>query len=509
MLDPEYLAYCADEVELMFSDLETEILKDIARRIRENKYMNTSTAQYQISRAKAIGMQEEEIKRQLARLLNISEKRVADIINTASFMAVESDNLIFKEAYEKGITTNFNFKEATLRKTILKGINATNGEIRNICKTTAKTAKNLLADAMDQAYLGIQSGAFSQQEATRFAIEKIASKGIEWIDYKSGTHRRVDSAIRNAVRTGVNQTACRCQEKNFDEMGGNLVEVTSHLGARPSHAEWQGKIYWWKKPYKNYSNFEQATGYGTGEGLGGWNCRHSFFPYFEGLSVKAFEPYRKGENDVQYELDQQQRYNERKIREWKRRQAINKAGGVDYTKEARKVREWEQRQRQLLKSHPDLKRNYARELVSRKSITKDSVFVGRDRWLRKGYERALKKGDISAFITYDIYCGIAQKIEKELVGITTKDGIIITGYKTHFIDRIIGQYEGSNEPIKGKRKGVSLFQAKVALQNGKIKDMPVQKNGKTSRRYITDDCFVTLNPDTKELIQATPKNRKG
>lgn len=505
MLDPEYLAYCADEVESMFSDLETEILKDIARRIRENKYVSTSTAQYQISRAKAIGMQEEAIKKQLARLLNVSEKRVADIINTASFNAVDSDNLIFKEAYDKGIITDFNFKEVTLKKTILKGIEATNGEIRNICKTTAKTAKNLLADAMDQAYLGIQSGAFSQQEAIKFAVEKIAYKGIGWIDYKSGTHRRVDSAIRNAVRTGVNQTACRCQEKNFDEMGGNLVEVTSHLGARPSHAEWQGKIYWWKKPYKNYSNFEQTTGYGTGEGLGGWNCRHSFYPYFEGLSEKAFAAYRKGENSDRYELEQQQRYNERKIREWKRRQAVKKAGGVDNTRETSKVSEWQQRQRQLLKNHPDMKRNYAREMVSRKSITLGSVRSERDRWLRKGYERALKNGDISSFITFDIYSGIAEQINQKLVNVTTKDGIIISGYKTHFIDRIIGQYESSNEPIKGMRKGVRIEMAKRAVQEGEVKKKKDTRTGNLSHTYTTDECIVAINPHTRMLIQATPR----
>jgi len=28
----------------------------------------------------------------------------------------------------------------------------------------------------------------------------------------------------------------------------------------------------------------EATGYGTGPGLGGWNCRHSMLPYYEGMS---------------------------------------------------------------------------------------------------------------------------------------------------------------------------------------------------------------------------------
>lgn len=377
MLDPYYLAHCSDEIEVLFTDLETSILEDIARRIHENKYETTSTAQYQLNRARALGMHESEIKKQIADILKISEKQVSDIITNAAYAAVDSDNLIFKEAYDKKLINAFEYDKSNLSKLILKGINATNGEIRNICKTTAKTAKKLLISSLDQTYLGIQSGAFSQQEAVGFAVDKIAKTGLQWIDYQSGTHRRPDSVIRNAIRSGVNQTACKCQEKNFDDLGGNLVATTSHVGARPEHATWQGKVFWWKKKYKNYQNFEQATGYGTGAGLGGWNCRHSFFPYFEGLSNMPFEHYSSAENDARYELDQEQRYNERKIREWKRRQAVNKAGGVDNTREAKKVREWQKRQTDFLKAHPNMKRNYARESISKRKVMLGSSAGGK------------------------------------------------------------------------------------------------------------------------------------
>lgn len=504
MLDPSYLATCANEVESMFAELEISILEDIARRIRENKYVNTSTAQYQINRAKALGMQTEEINKQIAKLLKVSEKRVSQIISESSFSSVESDNMIFKSAYEKGLIAKFEFNEENIKQYILKGITATNGEVRNICKTTARTAQKLLTNSMDQAYLAIQSGVFSPQDAISQSIKKVAEQGIEWVDFKSGTHRRLDSTVRNAVRTGVNKTACQCQEKNFDDMGGNLVEVSSHMGARPDHALWQGKIYWWKKPYKNYRNFEQATGYGTGKGLGGWNCRHNFFPYFEGLSSKTFEHYRIGENQERYELDQEQRYNERKIREWKRRSAVNKAGGVDNTKEARKVREWEQRQREFLKEHPELKRDYAREIVEKRRFNVQEFATKRNEMLLKGYNKAVEKGDISSFITFDIYAKQAHEIDENIVGIKAKHGIMITGYKTHFIDRQIGQYESSNEPVKKLRQGVSIEDIKDCLLYPK----EVRKKSDTDWNYISDSCKITVNPKTGVLIQTNPFKRK-
>lgn len=218
-----------------------------------------------------------------------------------------------------------------------------------------------------------------------------------------------------------------------------------------------------------------------------------------------FEHYSSAENDARYELDQEQRYNERKIREWKRRQAVNKAGGVDNTREAKKVREWQKRQTDFLKAHPDMKRNYAREKIEKRTITIKETTVRKNNMLLKGYETALKKGDISSFVTFDTYRSTAEIIEKELIGLKAKGGIIVSGYKTHFIDRIIGQYESSNEPVKGMRKGVNIQSVKNALKQGTMKTKADKKTGKKSINYITDECIVSVNPVTKILIQTTPK----
>lgn len=84
-------------------------------------------------------------------------------------------------------------------------------------------------------------------------------------------------------------------------------------------AEWQGQIYSLKKGHPRYPYFYDATGYGTGDGLGGWNCRHSFFPYFEGLSTAANAPtFSNAENLEVYRNTQKQRAYERSIRKSKR-----------------------------------------------------------------------------------------------------------------------------------------------------------------------------------------------
>lgn len=373
MLTPEYLRDAPEEIVKLFIEVEERIVCDIAERIALNHYNMTSTAQYQFDKLKELGLLQREVQKELAELLNISEDKVSTIIKESSYKSVDSDNEIFKKAYDNGKIPKFDPDYANLTSTILAGISATNGEIHNICMSTANAANKAFTDALDKAYLSVSSGAFSYADAVNTAVSNLGKNGLNWIDYESGAHRRVDSAIRNALRTGINQTASKCQELNFDDMDGTYVEVSSHMGARTgegvaNHAAWQGKIYFWSKPGKvneyNYPDFVTSTGFGSGAGLCGWGCRHNWFPYFPGISEPSFKHYDEKENAKRYKVEQEQRRNERAIREWKRRMNVNKAGGADSTKEQRKVKEWGARQATLLKKHPELKRNFARENVN-------------------------------------------------------------------------------------------------------------------------------------------------
>ncbi|MCD8049580.1 MAG: phage minor capsid protein, partial [Clostridia bacterium] len=113
-----------------------------------------------------------------------------------------------------------------------------------------------------------------------------------------------------------------------EELGCDLVEVTAHYGARPSHAEWQGQVYSLSGETQGYDKLSDATGYGTGDGLMGWNCRHSFAPFFEGSKrsytdeqlreMKEHTVTYNGEKMTDYEASQLQRSMERDIRKTKR-----------------------------------------------------------------------------------------------------------------------------------------------------------------------------------------------
>ena len=67
-----------------------------------------------------------------------------------------------------------------------------------------------------------------------------------------------------------------------------------------------------------YKDFVKSTGYGTGGGLCGWNCRHNFIPFDPEIMDNNLNKYGMAENKEVYLNEQKQRYFERTIRKYKR-----------------------------------------------------------------------------------------------------------------------------------------------------------------------------------------------
>lgn len=131
------------------------------------------------------------------------------------------------------------------------------------------------------------------------------------------------------------------------------MEVSAHAGARPEHAAWQGKVYSRSGTSEKYPDFRSSTGYGTGAGLCGWNCRHTFGPYIEGsprvwtdeklaeLSAPKYE--YQGEKFTEYEARQKEKYFDRQIYRWQREAEAMRAAGQDPAQALAKVKAWERR----------------------------------------------------------------------------------------------------------------------------------------------------------------------
>lgn len=119
--------------------------------------------------------------------------------------------------------------------------------------------------------------------------------------------------------------------------------------------------------------------------------------------------------------------------------------------------------------------------------------------LIKDYVKSRENNMISAFTPYSQYKEYKEIINSDIVGLTTSNGIKITGQSKHFIERVFGTNEDpkTNRP----RSGVEINDIKDALLNGSVR---IRKSDPNSIKFITDKCMVSVNPNTGVLIQTNP-----
>lgn len=369
MLTPEQLAQIADTatVRKLYDQLQEDIIADMARRISEMDFASYTTM-WELQRLEAINAERDYIVQRLAETTGKSKKEIIAILNTGCSTALSSDDKVYRLAGYNPLPLAQN---PALQALIWAGYSKTLGTFENLTRTTANTATRQFEAALDRAYMQVTSGGMSYQQAVKGAVLDLAKKGLAVVQYGSGHTDYMDVAVRRAVLTGVNQTALKIQDARADEFECDLVEVSAHYGARPTHAEWQGQIYSRSGKNRKYKNFYDVTGYGTGDGLGGWNCRHSFAPFFEGISVPNYsaEDLKEinsktveynGQRMSLYDASQKQRANEREIRALKREQAGLEGAGQDASEVKAKIREVQARQRNLCQQ-TGLRRDYFRE----------------------------------------------------------------------------------------------------------------------------------------------------
>lgn len=368
MLQPEYLRGLPDALVRLYAQAEADILADMARRIAAYDYW-IPAAEHQRRVLIEMGASHDFILRRLSMLTGRSVAELSTLFREAGEQAIGADAEIYR-AY--GLDPPALDTSKPLRRTLNTGLRRTNRLMRNLTGTTARTGAQQFVAALDRAWMQVSTGGFDANTAVRTAVKDLARQGVGAVRYPSGHVDTIEVAVRRAVVTGVNQTALQMQWDLADEMGCDLVETSAHGGARPEHAAWQGKIFSRSGTSKKYPDFRKSTGYGTGAGLGGWNCRHSFYPYFEGApraySAKQLADYDApkyeygGKRLTEYEATQTQRAIERQIRRWKREYAAVNAAGLDAGEAAAKVAHWQETQRGFI-ARTGLKRQYDREQI--------------------------------------------------------------------------------------------------------------------------------------------------
>ncbi len=329
MLDPRYLQHIAEGAEEISSELHSYIIRRIVDRMmirigRGEEYLFTSADRWQIEIMQDSGALLEDIIPEIAKYTKREQKEIKVAMEEAGIKAVEQDDKIYEAA---GLSPVPLLESPQLIRLMQRNYDATLGEWDNYTRTTADAAQRLFINSCDTAYHKVTSGAVSYTQAVREAVDEVVSGGVyvNYTDEETGRVHKdtIETATARAVRTGIGQATGDIVLKRMEEMGWDTILVSAHLGARTgdggqnpgNHLWWQGKFYSRTGQDKRFPPFS-VTGYGTGEGLCGWNCRHSF-----GSGDGVNNPYKDiqtSDSEKIEKLEQRQRALERRIRKTKR-----------------------------------------------------------------------------------------------------------------------------------------------------------------------------------------------
>lgn len=327
MMTPDEKGTLPLRTEKLFYDLQNRIYADIVRRIKKTGEI-TSTADYQINKLLLLGNSTEFIEKELKDLLNASYPEIWALYDKVC----DWEYVRNKDAYEQ---INGNFVPLEENKTVRRWAEAiakqTQGEIKNLTRSMGFTVQTrgkkvftplatYYQKYLDSACMDIVTGSFDYNTVLRRVVKEMTASGLQTVDYASGWRNRAPVAARRAIMTGVSQLSSKINEMVAKDLKTDKYEVTWHGGHRPEHW-WGGKVY-------SYDDLVRVCELGEGKGLCGWNCKHSYYAFIEGISTRTYtdeqleelekkeqeEHEYKGKNYNAYQASQVQRQMETTMR---------------------------------------------------------------------------------------------------------------------------------------------------------------------------------------------------
>ncbi len=480
MLTQEQWNLIEKQVNNLYSNLELEIIQEIAERIANAGYANTVVLNNTLI-AQEMGILYQDIINQVAQYNNSTEIEVQKIFEEAGINSLEYDDNIYKLAglnptALKQSKSMWQILEATALKT--------HYNLSNLTMTTANTAQTQFYKAMNKAYMEVSTGVKSYSESIIDTIKEVSVQGA-YIQYPSGQHRSIESAVRTNIITSVNQTCGKLQLMRAEELEWDLMELTAHSGARPEHANWQGKIVS-RSGKKGYLSLDDI-GYDTATGFKGVNCMHDWRPYYKGSTKTYTDKELKemanetviynGKEYSKYDASQIQRKMERQIRQDKKDIAGFQGTLTSNTKDAKLIEDTKTQllnAQNKLKQHNSILNDFTEQTKFRKDHSRLYVGTTKANDIPEFKQNLLKQQE-------KIY---SEKELKQLAEETNKLASIYTSNKSKWSGKIIQSKRNINAKLWNCNIEIENFTSPHALLHEQLHAHSISYyNKKTYTKY--------------------------
>lgn len=336
----------------------TFILSEIGKAVKEIGQL-TPTQAYQLQQMIKYGASYQTILERLSKITNLNTKEIDEIYS----LYAQKDYNFARKFYEYRNIPYVPFNQLESLKREVQAIsNLTKGEYMNLSNTSALgfTIKDLAGNVkfynisnayqyvIDQAILSISQGKDTFQHEMYSILKSLGESGLKIVDYKSGYHRRLDSAIRMNLREGIKTLHNETQRILGEEFGADGVEISVHLSPAPDHEDLQGRQFS-NEEFEKLQNNEVAEDYKGNKyshehrPISELNCYHTIMSIILGVSKPQYSDEElqdikernekgfmfEGKHLTMYEGTQLQRKLETEIRKQKDIQMLGKASGND------------------------------------------------------------------------------------------------------------------------------------------------------------------------------------
>lgn len=322
MLDIEKLNDISytNKVISMYEELNTELTKDILKRISETREFNSYTKTQLRSLARRGGT---DIFFDVLRKVNsLSSSRKKELINL--FSGIINDDLSdYKDLYEY---RDIDFKLSKSQLSILnRMVKLTDSELSNYTKTIAFSCKKEYVNAIDKMYQQIVTGGMDFNTAFRYTTNDLVDKGIT-LPMANGKSRSIEASVRQNVMYGLRKTSQMINDDLIDYLEADAVQINISHNCRDSHIPINGMIFSLDKNKKEYPCFTEELSSLMEE----YNCQHYKSPFIIGVSEPVYTKteisdannkliFYNGKYIRYYKATQMQRSIEREIRNTKKK----------------------------------------------------------------------------------------------------------------------------------------------------------------------------------------------
>lgn len=359
MLTPDYFYGKSDKLISMYQDLEDWILRDISARLIASESLS-GTADRELWKLQQMGLHRQEIVKRISQMTGKSRNEVRRLLRESVLTSFSDDKEVLDRFMDAQAPMQSNRVLAAMNAEMLK----TYGELDNLTKTTLLQSQRDLINMLNEVDFRVASGLQSYSSAVCEVLDRYGARGVQ-VDYPSGNHRSLESAVRMCIVTSMNQTAAQVTNQYIVEGGIEYVLTSAHMGARhddahptglQSHDYWQGRVYKVRGSEPGIPNLLEATGYdidpqtGQGsvvdlQGLHGYNCRHSHKPWDKSLRNPYVDENGNPKIDIHESQElyeqQKQRAMERAIRASKRKLLVKEEELNGYPKNVDLQREYD------------------------------------------------------------------------------------------------------------------------------------------------------------------------